>query len=348
MVPILGDKRATNVLMVVLCFTLFSLLQIQVVKTAEQMMFEDDFESYEVGSFPHSGDWEMIFEGNGTQYQVIVDDFSVSPTKSLQLLGQDYWACNVVQRITTESPMIGYEIQAMVEDINVVDLPLGRVGFWSRKAPNIGQFYTRVNFVGDGTITAGGKVLQNYAPYTWYKIKVILNKETRLYNVWIDDALLLEDHVEGYDPNNIEAFGLASEMFGSYKIYFDDVKIFTVFDLDPKLDLEPSSGFSTTTLVGSGFAPNSEISITWNEIEIHSVPNPLTTDSYGNFTAIISILNQTSIGPYEVKVTDEMGNEATSIFNVIPEFPSWIIPIFFGVTLVCIIFRKKIIKKGQE
>jgi hypothetical protein len=323
------------------------------VKGAEQILFEDDFESYQVGSFPYTGDWEMIFEGAGTRYQVIVDNVSASPTKSLQLLGQDLWACNAIKRITTESPIIGYEVQVMVEDINVVDLPLGRVGFWSRAAPNIGRFYTRVNFVGDGTITSGGQVLKNYTTNTWYKIKVILNKETRFFNVWIDDVLLLENSTEAYNPYDIEAFGLASEMFGSFKAYFDDVKVFTVFEVDPKLSLEPTSGIATTTLVGSGFAPNSKISVTWNDTTIHTIPNPLISDSYGNFTAIISVLNQTSIGPYVVKTNDEMGNEATATFNVIPEFPSLtpLLIMLFAVIVVAVIYRHNLHKldfKGRH
>lgn len=38
------------------------------VKGAELTFFEDDFESYQVGDFPHSGGWEMIFKGVGTQH----------------------------------------------------------------------------------------------------------------------------------------------------------------------------------------------------------------------------------------------------------------------------------------
>jgi len=305
----------SSLLIPVLSFT-----PIPEVKRAELTFFEDDFESYQVGDFPYSGGWEMIFSGAGTQYQVIVDDVSASPTKSLQLLGQTNWACDAVKRFNTNCPIIGYEVQVMVEDINVVDWPTGRVGFWSRAASNIGRFYALVDFYGGGTIKASGEVLKNYTPNTWYKIRVILNKETRLFSVWIDDILLLEDAVETYDPYNIEAFGLASEMFGSFKAYFDDVKVFSVFDLDPKLELVPAKGIAATTLVGSGFAPNSKISVTWDGTPIPTVPSPLITDGYGNFTAIISVLNQTD-GTYTVKAVDKTGNGATATFTVTLEAP---------------------------
>ena len=299
-----------------LLIPILSFASIAEVKGAELTFFEDDFESYQVENFPYDGGWEIIFSGAGTPYQVIVDDFSASPTKSLQLLGQSNWACDAVKRFNTNCPIIGYEVQVMVEDINVADWPTGRVGFWSRAASNIGRFYALVDFYGGGTIKASGQVLQNYTPNTWYTIRVLLNKETRLFSVWIDDILLLEDAVETYDPHNIEAFGLASEMFGSYEAYFDDVKVFYVFDLDPKLELVPAKGIAATTLVGSGFAPKSKISVTWDDTAIPTVPSPLITDGYGNFTAIISVLNQTASGIYTVKAVDEIETEANALFTV--------------------------------
>jgi hypothetical protein len=287
------------------------------VKASEHLLFQDDFESYQVGDFPSEGGWEMIFSGAGSQYQVIVHGVSASPAKSLRLLGQSNWACDAIKRFNTDYPIIGYEAKLLVEDINVVDLPIGRVGFWSRAAPNIGRFYALVDFCGDGTIVAGGQDLKNYTVNTWYKIRVILDKETRLYSVWIDDVLLLEDQLLDIDPSNIEALGLASEMFGSYKAYFDDVKVFSFYEANPKLLLEPNSGIAATTLVGSGFLPNSKISVTWNGTSIHAVPNPLISDGYGHFTGIISVLNQTVSGSYIVRVIDEMGNEANATFEVV-------------------------------
>jgi len=139
------------------------------VKGAEQAFFEDDFESYQVGDFPYSGGWEMIFSGAGTQYQVIVDDVYLSTTKSLQLLGQSNWACHAIKRFNTNSPIIGYEVQVMVEDIDVADWPTSRVGFWSRATQQSARGYALVDFYGGGTIKASGQVLKNYTPNTWYR-----------------------------------------------------------------------------------------------------------------------------------------------------------------------------------
>jgi hypothetical protein len=166
--------------------------------------------------------------------------------------------------------------------------------------------------------------------------------------------------------HGIEAFSV-SQCFNSVTVYFDDVKIFSVFDLDPKLELVPAEGIAATTLVGSGFAPNSKISVTWDDIPIPTVPSPLITDGYGNFTAIISVLNQTTSGVYTVKAVDEIETEANASFTVyavslsppsypieelyeqqeqyeeLPEFPEWIIlPLLLITTLATIGVRKRI------
>ena len=335
-------SKFTIFLMLSLTFLALSCTVQFEVRAAEQIFFEDDFEGYQVGDFPSSGGWEMIFDGTGSQYQVIVDKFSASPTKSLQLFGRDGWACNVVKRFSSGSPIIGYEVKVLVEDIGVVDLPIGRVGFWSRVAPNIGRFYALVDFWGGGAIMADGQALQNYTVYTWYKIRVVLDKVTGLFSVWIDDELMLEDAYMLDDPAEIEAFGLASEMFGYFKAYFDDVKVFSAFEADPKLELEPTSGIAATMLVGSGFTPNSEISVSWNGTTVHTVPSPLITDGYGNFTAIISVLNQTVTDSYNITVVDELGFEATATFEVIPESPSGVaLLLFFVATLVGVAARRK-------
>jgi hypothetical protein len=85
----------------------------------------------------------------------------------------------------------------------------------------------------------------------------------------------------------------------------------------PAITLVPNTGFASTTVNGSGFAPNSEINITWDGTVIPTVPSPLTTDSYGNFTAIISVLAPNDPGDHIVKVTDESGNSEEATFTVI-------------------------------
>jgi hypothetical protein len=56
------------------------------------------------------------------------------------------------------------------------------------------------------------------------------------------------------------------------------------------------------------------VTITWDGTTIPSVPNPLTTDISGNFTALISVPTQIALG---VHTTDESGNWATATLTVV-------------------------------
>jgi hypothetical protein len=87
---------------------------------------------------------------------------------------------------------------------------------------------------------------------------------------------------------------------------------------EPMLELVPNTGFASTTIVGSGgFAGNSTITITWDGTLIPTVPQLITTDEYGNFTAIISVLTPTIPGAHVVNATDEYGRSALATFTVV-------------------------------
>jgi hypothetical protein len=207
------------------------------------------------------------------------------------------------------------------------------------------------------------------------KVTVIMDRNSETFSVWIDNVLQGQNLTVRTNRGpmtasestwDIEGFA-ASQDFYSVKVFFDDVKVFSVFDLDPKLELVPAEGIAATTLVGSGFAPNSKISVTRDNIPIPTVPSPLITDGYGSFTAIISVLNQTTSGNYTVKAVDEIETEANATFTVynnvssspsvsieelheqqeqceeVPEFPEWIVlPLFLIATAAMIVVRKQI------
>ena len=85
----------------------------------------------------------------------------------------------------------------------------------------------------------------------------------------------------------------------------------------PSLSLTPDTGFSSTTVVGSGFSNDSKVTIAWDGTVIPTIPSPLTTEANGSFTATINVLTQNSPGPHAVNATDESGNWATATFTVV-------------------------------
>ncbi len=84
------------------------------------------------------------------------------------------------------------------------------------------------------------------------------------------------------------------------------------------ITLSPTSGFSTTTISGSGFY-GGEITIYWESVPIPTVPSPLypTDTKNGEFTAIISVPTQTEPGRYTVTTKDQEDFTAQATFTVI-------------------------------
>jgi len=192
------------------------------VNAQETVIFQDDFESYAVGSFPSAGGWEIVWNGAGNQYQVIASSYYASPIKSLQLMGSYGWSVVVKKDFSTNASLIGYEASLMSTNI----AGGGGISFFNRPIDTWGRFYAGVGFL-DGYIGSGPVQFQPFTPYTWYKIRVILDKITRKYDVWIDGVLVGKDLVEPNDPNEILSLHIG---VGWKQIahYFDDVKVFYV------------------------------------------------------------------------------------------------------------------------
>lgn len=83
------------------------------------------------------------------------------------------------------------------------------------------------------------------------------------------------------------------------------------------LSLSPESGFASVTLVGSGFANQANITITWDGKPIPTIPSSVMTDTYGGFTSLISVPTQNAPGPHIVKASDEEGNAVEETFVVL-------------------------------
>jgi hypothetical protein len=387
-------KRIISIILLLLILssillTLSYITQITV-RGAEHVFFEDNFESYDVGTFPSGGGWKLWYSGMGSKHQMIVDNFSNSTMNSLQLLGDQSsnWAAYAAKSIDTDSPIIGFSVRVRVESLGGGDVrprsDVARVGFAALVPPVYARSYAPILFKDYGTITTMGEDLQSYFSDRWYKVTLIIDRNVETYSVWIDDVLVGENLPvmtnkgplkAGETSWDIGAFAV-SQNYYSTRAYFDDVSIFSVFDVDPKLELVPATGIAATTLVGSGFAPNSEISVTWDDTPLPTVPSPLFTDDYGNFTGIISVLSQTE-GEYTVRAIDEIGTEANATFTVysdtsldspsspsasieeqfeeqnqyeeFPEFPSWVsllIPLLV-VMVIGVIYKQKLCPRNN-
>lgn len=222
-------------------------------------VFEDDFESYEVGTFPSSGGWELRYPGAGYSYQKIVDHHFNSPEKSLQLLGWgieggSHMSAVAAYPLEARGGMLTYEVCVAVDAICSFDYS-GVLGL-GRTSPVGIKWGVDIRFFSDGTIrtlcqTVGGpKIwLQDYEPGVWYKIYVELDTVTDTFSVWIDDELKGSGFTSAVPSEEIDLFSVTSGYPNTF-VYFDDVKLTGLGAQGPCVYVDPSE---VETGIGQNF-----------------------------------------------------------------------------------------------
>ena len=233
-------KIISLIIIGLLCLSTFSMLAPQV-KAQKSVIFGDDFESYQVGTFPSTGGWVLIYDGQGAQYQKVIDTVSVSGVQSFQLWGQYMWSACSCRSFSTDATIIGYEVNVRVEDYGTYWLN-AFISLWSDATETD---YMQVSFHSDGKIYVysyvpiwySGKppgplydLETTYEPDTWYNIRVIVNRETDIFNVWINNVL------KGENLQTKDSFALNALRLGSshaeIQVYYDDVKVFAPFQVN--------------------------------------------------------------------------------------------------------------------
>jgi len=202
----------------------------------QKTIFSDDFENYATGTFP-SPQWTLVFNGNGDEYQVVVDNVSSSPTQSLQLVGNVNWAADAVRFFSSSSPTIGFEVDVRIDNSSSIPQSgqyndAARVGFWKQIDAGDAAWYESVTFAYNGTIIAngesafpGGQVLQSYVPDQWYDVKLIVDRSNKVFSVWINGTLEGQNLPGCNDPYSYDGFAVSGR-YTQTTDNFDDVNIF--------------------------------------------------------------------------------------------------------------------------
>jgi hypothetical protein len=205
------------------------------------VIFQDDFESYSAGAFPSAGGWQIVWGGSSA---LITNSYSHSPTNSFQLIGRYGWSCVVKRDFSSNSSVIGYEACLMTESTSAN----GGVGFFNQYIATWGRFYAGVGYSG-GNIVSGPQILMPISPYTWYKVDVLLDKNTRNYNVWINDSLVAWNLTEPNDPYEILSLQVSTG-WDTTPNYFDDTKIISSLPPQPlTVSITPTN--ATTSIGGA-------------------------------------------------------------------------------------------------
>ncbi|MGD8546175.1 MAG: hypothetical protein PVH12_08390 [Candidatus Bathyarchaeota archaeon] len=189
----------------------------------EDVGFEDDFESYAIGTFPDT--WDLVFNGAGNAYQIVVNNVSVSPNQSLQLKGTNSWNSVAARYIYTTAPTLSFEVYVMIEEVLGTTAHSSRVGFWSLKPNGWGRWYCQVVFLNNGSLMCGGQLLQSYEAGTWYKVNQTFDRSANTVSVWINDVQVGIDipGLPTVSPYDVQAFALSGQGSG-VTTYYDNVK----------------------------------------------------------------------------------------------------------------------------
>ncbi|MEM2878870.1 MAG: hypothetical protein QXH32_05165 [Candidatus Caldarchaeum sp.] len=132
------------------------------------------------------------------------------------------------RRFSSTASSIGYEFAILIEARGSVGVD--HPAFFNREEATWGAYYATVQFDhSDGRIKAeDGTVLGSWSAGRWYRIKVILNRQTNTYNVWFNGQLVGQNlRVSRTSTDRINAIALTSAWPGQ-KVYYDDVRVFAV------------------------------------------------------------------------------------------------------------------------
>jgi len=290
--------------------------------TGTNVLFKDDFEGYNVGTFPYGGGWELWFDGTGSAYQIINDSVSASPTRSLQLLGLDGWAAFAAKRFTTDSLDIGFQVSVRVAETRGGNHDDARVSFTSWTSPSTSREVAPVVFEDNGTIASDGKILQPYVANKWYKVTLVLNRLSDTYSVWVDGVLCGENlnvttssPPETHNPSyEIEAFSV-SQCYNQILTYFDDVEVFAspvlIMGSPSRTPVTPSYNEDVAVSVAiTGDAQVDQVllsytyNLTWQNVSMTKVD--------GTFNATIPSQPYGTLVQYRIYTNDTDGNWYTS------------------------------------
>lgn len=205
---------------VVLCAGLF----VTVAPVSARDLFFDDFESSPVGTLPAG--WQIVYSGRGTSWQMVTDAVAASGTQSLHLWGVPGWSAVVQRNFASDSPLIGYRFEILLgQGAGDREHP----GFYKHRAENYWGTYYAITYFWHASLeicSEYGVTLGSWSPQTWYDVRVLLDRVTHTYRLWIDGQLLGAGLPIDYaHPEWIDAVALTAG-HGGVPIHYDDVAVF--------------------------------------------------------------------------------------------------------------------------
>ncbi|MFX1488232.1 MAG: hypothetical protein ACFFBI_03730 [Promethearchaeota archaeon] len=192
------------------------------------IIFQDDFESYPVDTFP-SG-YTLTYNGAGDSYQKITNTQAASGTQSFTLTGRDSWSAVADKEIQYTSDILTLEANLMSETPSGIveagkDNSNIKLSFANPTAATWGRNYASLVLNNDGGIylasTSPYVYVGDYTPFTWYNLKMVVNISDWSAKVYLNNIYMGESAITN-DPAEITHIRITSAHQGITG-YIDDI-----------------------------------------------------------------------------------------------------------------------------
>jgi len=190
------------------------------------LLFYDDFENYNANDY-HSAYWFTIW--SGVSDSTFVDtNFSYEGKKSFRLCGSSDWVrTDGVKLNLTNLSKITYECAVLIPSGSSTGT---LAGFFVKLNPSLGTIYNGILFDYNDSLVYVRGVDPQATGYkwqygTWYNVKVGLNYDSLLMDVWINEQKIAEN-IPAQTKEISDTFALATEYGAGGAVYFDKIQVF--------------------------------------------------------------------------------------------------------------------------
>ena len=197
----------------------------------QPLSYSDGFESYADGEYPTSGGWYELWSGTGAGGTYVVDNMAHSGNNSFMLSGYPNWTRTDGVTIDLAGvSALTYEVAVMVPSISATG---AMIGFFVRISSNESRNYNGLTFdSSDDSVYAKGIPTTNtgftWARDTWYLVKVEIDYDDLLMDVWIDGVQVVSD-LEAAHQDTSNVFSISTQWLpisGVSVSYFDDIEMY--------------------------------------------------------------------------------------------------------------------------
>jgi hypothetical protein len=197
----------------------------------QPLPFSDGFETYSEDEYPSSGGWYELWSGTGAGGTFVTDAVAYGGDKSFMLSGYPNWTrTDGVTIDLTDVNRLTYEVAVMVPFTSSTG---AMIGFFVRISSNESRNYNGLTFDSDDDfVYAKGIPAINtgftWERDTWYMVKVEIDYDDLLMDVWIDGVQVVSD-LEAAHQDTSDIFSISTQWMpisGLSVSFFDDIEMY--------------------------------------------------------------------------------------------------------------------------